>query len=181
LNGDNRSMRALAIAVLCIGLIACGASTSQQPSTVTKPAPAEPKAEAPAPPPAAPVAAAPAEPPTLPPNYDAGEIPRDKLLTVLGAGPGRFLQRVRVKKASDDQGRFAGWRIVELFPGEGGTTAIVPGDIVVRVNGQSVERPEQFKTVWDSLALSSELVVTVRRGAQQSDVRYRIVTEQLPP
>jgi type II secretory pathway component PulC len=117
----------------------------------------------------------------LPPNYDAGEIPRDKLLAVLGAGPGRFLQRVRVKKASDDQGRFAGWRIVELFPGEAGANAIVPGDIVVRVNGQSVERPEQFKNVWDSLALSSELVVTVRRGAMQSDVRYRIVTEQLPP
>jgi type II secretory pathway component PulC len=175
-------MRALAIVVLCTGLGACGASTSQQASTAKKPAPAPKAAEAPAPPPAAAVAAAPAPPTELPANYDAGEIRREKLLSVLNAGPGRFLQRVRVKKADDPQGRFAGWRIVELFPGEADAASVlVPGDIVVRVNGQSVERPEQFNTVWDSLALSSELVVTVRRGATQSDVRYRIVTEQLPP
>lgn len=174
-------MRALAIVVLCIGLVACGASTSQRASTVKKPAAAPKAAEAPAAA-AAPVVAAPAAPAELPANYDAGEIRREKLLTVLNAGPGRFLQRVRVKKADDPQGRFAGWRIVELFPGETDVaTVLVPGDIVVRVNGQSVERPEQFKSVWDSLALSSELIVTVRRGATQSDVRYRIVTEQLPP
>lgn len=176
-------MRTLATALLCIGLAACGASASTQVSTVKKPAPKQ--APAAAPPVAAPVAEAPATPAAagpLPPNYDAGEIQRDKLLTVLNAGPGRFLQRVRVKNAKDEQGRFAGWRIIELFPGESDVhSVLVPGDIVVRVNGQSVERPEQFKNVWDSLALSSELVVTVRRGDQQSDVRYRIVTEQLPP
>lgn len=176
-------MRALAIAFLCAGLVACAGSTSQRASTAKKPQAPAPKAEAavPAPAPAASsdVAVAPA---ALPPSYDAGEIQRDKLMAVLAAGPGRFLQRVRVKKASDAQGRFAGWQIVQLFAGESdGASVIVPGDTLVRVNGQSVERPEQFKNVWDSLALSSELVLTVRRSGQQSDVRYRIVTEQLPP
>jgi hypothetical protein len=180
-------MRALAIAVLCTGLLACAASTSQRASTAKKPPAPAPKAEAaaaPAAPAPAPATSAgePAAPGVLPPSYDAGEIRRDTLMAVLAAGPGRFLQRVKVKKASDAQGRFAGWQIVQLFPGETDVSSvIVPGDTLVRVNGQSVERPEQFKTVWDSLALSSELVLTVRRSGQQSDVRYRIVTEQLPP
>jgi hypothetical protein len=180
------SMRVLAIAVLCLGLAGCAASTSQQASTAKKPEAPAPKTEAAAPAAPAPAPAASAEvaaaPTALPPSYDAGEIRRDKLMAVLAAGPGRFLQRVKVKKASDAQGRFAGWQIVQLFPGEAdGASVIVPGDTLVRVNGQSVERPEQFKSVWDSLALSSELVLTVRRSGQQSDVRYRIVTERLPP
>jgi len=179
-------MRALAIALLCTGLAACTASTSQQASTAKKPQAPAPRAEATAPATPAPAPAASSDaaavPAALPPSYDAGEIRRDMLMAVLAAGPGRFLQRVKVKKASDAQGRFAGWQIVQLFPGEAdAASVIVPGDTLVRVNGQSVERPEQFKNVWDSLALSSELVLTVRRSGQQSDVRYRIVTEQLPP
>lgn len=178
-------MRALAIA-LCsaLSLAGCGASSSQQASTVPK------KQEPAAPPPSAnsePVAAgAPAEASAaaeaLPANLDAGEIARDKLLAVLAAGPGRFLQRIRVKRDLDAQGRFAGWRLLELFPGEPDVRcALAPGDTLLRVNGQSVEHPEQFKTVWDSLALSSELVLTVRRAGQQSDVRYRIVQPVAPP
>jgi len=184
--GQESGMRVLAIGVLCLGLAACAASTSQQASTAKKPQAPAPKAEAAAPatpaPATAPATSAEAAPAALPPSFDAGEIRRDKLMAVLAAGPGRFLQRVKVKKASDAQGRFAGWQIVQLFPGEAdAASVIIPGDTLIRVNGQSVERPEQFKNVWDSLALSSELVLTVRRSGQQSDVRYRIVTEQLPP
>jgi hypothetical protein len=184
--GQESAMRVLQLAVLCVGLAACAASTSQQASTAKKPVAPAPKAEAAAPAPPAPApaanAGAGAAPVALPPSYDAGEIQRDKLMAVLAAGPGRFLQRVKVKKASDAQGRFAGWQIMQMFPGEADAdSVIVPGDTLIRVNGQSVERPEQFKSVWDSLALSSELVLTVRRSGQQSDVRYRIVTEQLPP
>jgi len=176
-------MRALSIVLIRVLVIAgCGASTAQQASTAKKPPAPKPQ---PAAEPAAPAAAAPesaAAPATLPPSLEAGEIQRQALLKVLSAGPGRFLQRVKVVRVLDDKGRFAGWQIVQLFPGESDMgSPLVAGDTLLRVNGQSVERPEQLKTVWDSLALSSELVLTVRRGGQQSDVRYRIVTEPLPP
>jgi len=177
-------MRAVAIALSCACFIAaCGASTSQQASTVKKkPAATETaKAEPPAAPPA-PVAEASTGPGPLPPSLDAGEIQRERLMAVLAQGPGRFLQRIKVQRDLDAQGRFAGWKLVQIFPGEANvSTPLVPGDTLLRVNGQSVERPEQFKSLWDSLALSSELILTVRRSGQQSDVRYRIVQEQLPP
>lgn len=176
-------MRALCLTLLGVLLIAgCGASTSQQASTAKKPPPAPATEAAPAPQPEPAATETAAAPATLPPSLEAGEIRREALLTVLSAGPGRFLQRVKVARVLDDKGRFAGWQIVQLFPGESDVSSpLLPGDTLLRVNGQSVERPEQFKSVWDSLALSSELVLTVRRGGQQSDVRYRITTEQLPP
>lgn len=176
-------MRALAIALSCACFVGgCGASSSQHASTVKKPAPAPaPAAEtAKTEPPPAPQLDASAQP--LPASVDAGEIQREKLMAVLAAGPGRFLQRIKVQRDLDAQGRFAGWKLVQIFPGEADIrTPLVPGDTLLRVNGQSVERPEQFKSLWDSLALSSELVLTVRRGVTQSDVRYRIVQERLPP
>jgi type II secretory pathway component PulC len=178
-------MRALCLTLLGVLLIVgCGASTSQQASTAKKtaPAPAVTPATEPEPAPAPTATQAAPAPATLPASLEAGEIRREALLKVISAGPGRFLQRVRVKRVLDDKGRFAGWQLVQVFPGEGDVSSpLRPGDTLLRVNGQSVERPEQFKSVWDSLALSSELVLTVRRGGQQSDVRYRIVTEPLPP
>lgn len=158
--------------------IGCAASTAERASSTT-PAPktAPPKA------PAAQVEVA-AEPPAasasvaLAPSVDGGEIAREELLDVLAQGIGRFLQRVRVSADRDAKGRFAGWRLVRLFPGEAseGQGVLQAGDSLLRVNGQSIERPEQLKTVWDSLATSSELILTVRRAEQQSEVRYRIST-----
>ena len=109
----------------------------------------------------------------------AGDIPRVQLLAVLSAGVGRFLQHVRAE-AQLDNGRFVGWRLVKLFDADmesppAPDAVLRPGDVVQRVNGQSIERPEQFKNVWDSLATASELVLHIDRGGSQSDLRYRIV------
>jgi C-terminal processing protease CtpA/Prc len=98
------------------------------------------------------------------------------LLLVLEQGPGRFLQKVNIEPHLA-RGRFVGWRILALFPDEPATTrgVLQPGDTLVRVNGQSVERPEQFKNVWDSLATESQLVLQVMRAGKVSEVRHRIV------
>ena len=108
----------------------------------------------------------------------AGEIPRPQLLGVLSAGVGRFLQNVRAE-AKLDQGKFVGWRLVKLFDADlqssPADAVLRPGDIVTRVNGQSIERPEQFKNVWDTLATASELVLNIERDGAQSELRYRIV------
>lgn len=156
-----------------------------------EPAPAQPPApvvaEQAPPDPGAPAPDAEPEPPpppaeplpdkALPAELDAGDIPRPMLLAVLKGGVGRFLQNVQLEPQLD-RGRFVGWRVVALFertPELKERSALLPGDTVSRVNGQSIERPEQFKNVWDSLATESQLVLSVTRGGKQSEIRYRIV------
>jgi type II secretory pathway component PulC len=53
--------------------------------------------------------------------------------------------------------------------------ALQRGDTVMRVNGQDIERPEQFKEVWDKLAAQPELVLLVQREGRESELHYRIV------
>ena len=104
------------------------------------------------------------------------DIRNGRVMAVLEQGVPRFLQKV-LAEPHLSRGRFMGWRLVSLFSNDPGMTAGVlrVGDTVLSVNGQSIERPEQFKNVWDSLATSSELVFKVRRGDQPSTVRYAIV------
>jgi hypothetical protein len=111
-------------------------------------------------------------------QVEAGAIPRTTLTAVLSAGPGRFLQSVQAEPHLVG-GRFMGWRLVGLIGAVAGG-ALQAGDTVMRVNGQSIERPEQFKTVWDSLATQSELVLLVERAGKQSRLRYRIVDDRPP-
>jgi type II secretory pathway component PulC len=49
-----------------------------------------------------------------------------------------------------------------------------PGDTVSRVNGRSVERPEEFKLVWDSLKGARELVLDIVREGHPSRLHYAI-------
>jgi hypothetical protein len=116
--------------------------------------------------------------PPLPPSLDGGTIPRPVVAAVLDAGIGRFLQQIRTEPHLQ-QGRFVGWRLLTVIPPEGGS--LRPGDTIVRINGQSIERPEQFKNVWDSMATSSELVLDVMRGEQRGRVRFEIVDPEKSP
>ena len=153
----------------------------------SEPAPSSPAAQAEAParsgeqaaaePSPSPAGAEAAEQAALADAQDAGKIPRPALLAVLSAGIGRFLRDVRVEPRLD-RGHFVGWRLLSLFPQSPvlqRASALRPGDVVLRVNGQSIERPEQFKDVWDSLATQSQLVLLVERGGKQGELRYRIV------
>lgn len=125
---------------------------------------------------AAPDPAAAAARTATPDHVEAGEISRELLLAVLSQGVGRFLQKVRAQPHLV-RGRFMGWRIVSVFGAESPApnAGLQPGDTVIRVNGQSIERPEQFKNVWDSMATQSELILLVQRGDKRSELRYRIV------
>jgi hypothetical protein len=172
---------------LLVGGYGCAsgaASAASRPAPAPKPAakvaaqeppPPTPEASAStlaavAPPPAAP------EPAALPDTVEGPDIPRAALLLVLEQGVGRFLQKISIEPHLE-RGRFVGWRILELFPGEPELSRglLMPGDTLLRVNGQSVERPEQFKNVWDSLATESQLVLQVLRAGKASEVRHRIV------
>jgi S1-C subfamily serine protease len=165
-----------------MSVCACSGSVAHTETAKPKPAAARPSAEpreaaAPAAPEGdASAQAAPDDSGALPERVDGGEISRARLLAVLSGGVGRFLQKVRAEPHLV-AGRFVGWRLLSLFEGDPALQSgpLQPGDTVMRVNGQSIERPEQFKNAWDSLATESELVLQVQRAGKQSQVRYRIV------
>ena len=112
---------------------------------------------------------------TLPLEINAGVITRDALQSVLASGIGRFLQQVRAEP-SVTRGRFVGWRVLTLFPNRADIHVQVlrPGDTVTRINGQSIERPEQFKTLWDAMGTATELVLDIQRDGHASRLRYTI-------
>lgn len=113
--------------------------------------------------------------PPLAAEVNAGVIPRAALNVVLVQGIGRFLQNVRVERHMLND-RFAGWRILTLFPGQPyvHVAVLLPGDTVRRANGKSMEHPETFKAVWDGLATAKELVLDIERAGRPSKLRYTI-------
>ena len=116
-----------------------------------------------------------AEPEALASSIDGGEIPRAALQAELARGVGRFLQQVRAEPVVS-RGRFMGWRLATLFPNRADVKvqALKTGDVVLRVNGQSIERPEEFVSLWNSLATADQLVLDVQRGTETTTVRYTI-------
>ena len=106
-----------------------------------------------------------------PPRRTRDEISRAELDAVLDAGPARFLRRVD-RKAVLRTGKFLGWRIVALDPLLEGVVG--PGDILVRVNRRSMERPEVFFDVWQSLRHARELVLEILREDKPMEIRLPI-------
>jgi S1-C subfamily serine protease len=105
-----------------------------------------------------------------------GTLSRAAILPVLDAGLGRFLQGVSTEQVLEG-GRFVGFRVLALYPNDARFRAVDlrAGDIVTRVNGTSIERPERAFEVWNGLRVASELVVDYRRGTEARTLRFAIV------
>ena len=112
----------------------------------------------------------------LNPTVQVATIPRALLRAELTRGIGRFLQNVKTE-AVLSHGHFVGWRLLALFPKRPDVhvQGIQTGDVLVRVNGVSIERPEDFKSVWDTLETAKELVLEIEREGQPSALHYTIV------
>ncbi|QQR91628.1 MAG: hypothetical protein IPJ88_07875 [Myxococcales bacterium] len=103
------------------------------------------------------------------------KLDRSLLIAVLDAGLGRFLQGVQTKPFFS-RGRFAGFQIVSIYPEDKRFSDIDPkvGDVVLRISGKRIERPEQALAVWESLRVASELRVAFLRDQKVQEVRYPI-------
>jgi hypothetical protein len=99
-----------------------------------------------------------------------GAITRKEMRKVIAGGAQAFIQQVQIRPAFRN-GQFYGWRVVE-YRGPGPVRA---GDIVRRVNGQSLERPEQFMKAWDGLARRSSLVLEMVRRGRALVLRWSII------
>jgi len=87
-------------------------------------------------------------------------------------GSQRFIQGVRVRPAFHRQ-KFYGWTIMAYEgPGE-----LLQGDIILRINQQSIERPEQFIAVWNGMAQQPSLMIEMVRKRRKLRLSFPIVDQ----
>lgn len=106
------------------------------------------------------------------------KLERAALKTVLPSGLPWILRRVWPEEVVRE-GKFVGWRLVAI-PEEWLGLDVRPDDIVTRVNGKSVETPEQLWDAWVSLATASELRVTYERMGATKEFVLPISGEPAP-
>lgn len=109
-----------------------------------------------------------------------GSLARADVVRVVDAGLGRFLQQARVEP-SIEEGRFVGFKIVELVPdGFWRDTDLRPGDVVTHVNGQFVEDPNQAYDVFEGLRSAPAIEVRLLRDGKSRVLRFPIVGAPAP-
>lgn len=124
----------------------------------------------------------PAPPPPPARTAPPGTITQSELLSVLDISPGVFLSHVELEPRLVG-GRFAGWTVRRFFPDDARfvDAPIRPGDIVLRINGSTCERPEQLIAVWKRLREAQpgtdSLDVEINRGGVVTAWRWPIVAD----
>ena len=124
---------------------------------------------------AAPIESAPRPIATPGKGLRTGTIARDKLIAVLDAGPGMFLRQMELAPKLSGE-RFVGWELLQILDKAGPLhdVDLVPGDVLLAVNGKPLSRPDQLQTVWDSLRTSNQLSAQLWRGQAQFELAFTI-------
>ncbi|MDJ0763202.1 MAG: hypothetical protein QNJ97_09465 [Myxococcota bacterium] len=93
---------------------------------------------------------------------------RTDLHAVLAAGPAAILSKVETAPVFKD-GRFLGFRIVALSKPPSPVIDLRVEDVILSVNGKSVERPEGFYEIIETLKTADEIRFSVvREGVAQT-------------
>ncbi len=93
------------------------------------------------------------------------------------AGLGAFLQRIQFEdRPVFEGGRFKGFKVAALTgdPSFWAGVDLKPGDVVMRVNGKPIERPEQALAVFHSLESAPELRVSTDRAGEARELVFPI-------
>jgi hypothetical protein len=80
------------------------------------------------------------------------------------------------------KGKFVGWRVVELGGPKGAWDGVDlrVGDVVTSVNGFPIEREYQADKAFKSLAVASEIRVSLIRDGKPAELRLAIIDEDGP-
>ena len=131
------------------------------------------RADAPAPPVTAPRASA---APVCSDFVRPGVLRRAAIVRVVDRGLGQWLSQVRVAPARSGR-KFTGWEIRELYPDNPCYRAVdlQAGDVVTRVNGASLEKPDQANQVFQGLRTAPGLDIELMRQGVPRRVSLAIV------
>lgn len=105
----------------------------------------------------------------------SGVIQRDRLVKVLDAGAGQFLRQLEVTPRMNGE-RFVGWQLVQVIDRQGPLVDVdlVPGDVLLAVNGKPLARPDQLQTLWDSLRTANVVSAQLWRGDAKLSLEFTI-------
>ena len=105
----------------------------------------------------------------------SGTIPRDRLVAVLDAGPAQFLRQLEVTARMNGE-RFVGWQLVQLLDRAGPLydVDVVPGDVLLAINGKPLSRPDQLQSIWDSLRTANTVQAQLWRGDAKFTLDFAI-------
>jgi hypothetical protein len=105
----------------------------------------------------------------------SGVIARADYERMLSQSPGAFLAHVDPAPTFRDH-RFSGWRLNAFFPGDArfAGSGIRVGDIVTRINGRSVEQPDDFSQVWQNARYRRDLTVEILRDGVPRKLSWTI-------
>ncbi len=164
--------------LLALPLLACGPKVAPKTGPLDEDLGMTPTQEGSA---AVPVAAPRAEAPAGK-GLRTGTIARDKLVAVLDAGPGAFLRQLEIAPQLNGE-RFVGWQLVQLLDRAGPLVDVdvVPGDVLLAINGQPLSRPDQLQTVWDSLRTANQVTAQLWRGQSQFSLDFAIEPKVIAP
>jgi len=149
-------MRALPAFCAVLALVGCGGEA---------PPPATPKV--------APVASAAPEAEPAPKD----SVSRASVDAALKEGLGHFLANVEVEPALEGKKKFVGWRILELRGAMWTGVDLHVGDVVTSVNGFKIERENEANKAFQSLAVASEIRVSIVRDGKPMELRFSIVEQ----
>jgi S1-C subfamily serine protease len=108
-----------------------------------------------------------------------GVLKRSAVVRVVEAGIGRWLADGAEVERKIAKSHFQGWEIRRLYSGDPcyATVDLRPLDVVIRVNGMPIEKPEQAFDVLSSLRAAQELVVDFLRDGQPQKLTLQIADE----
>jgi hypothetical protein len=108
-----------------------------------------------------------------------GALWRRDVNAVLDEGLGRFLQHAELDPEVQ-AGAFVGFRVLELRPAAWWQGVdLVPGDIVMQVNGMPIEQPTEAHAAFESLRQAAQLRVKYMRKGEARELLYSILDK--PP
>lgn len=115
-----------------------------------------------------------------PPNV----IYRAEIDRATGGGKPGYLLRELAPEAYRPRGAREGWVIGSVFPNDPGLCAdhcdLYPGDIILTVNGNPLERPEQLSELMSQVETMTTLEVRLVRDGKLHERSYEILDEAKP-
>jgi S1-C subfamily serine protease len=107
-----------------------------------------------------------------------GVLKRSALVRLLDRGLPRWLQGVEGDRALSNH-RFQGWLVKSIYPGDAcyKDVDLRAGDVVQKVNGKSIEKPEQAFDVAESLRTAPALVVDYLRNGRAERLNIEIADD----
>ena len=103
-------------------------------------------------------------------------IKRSQVRAAIGRGVGSFLRNIELDEwPAMTNGKFRGWRIKSVTPEW--IVDVLPGDVILRVNGMPIEHPEEADAALRSLEKAPSLKIDIERNGTPRTFELPIVDD----